>query len=377
MEIKFTFEELEVQKAVRKFVSNDLMPVAREIDETGCLPADVKEKFFAMGLLKTAFPESYGGAGGSLTALILTLKALSHASLLPAWMLFENFMLAHPLSHYGSEFLKKTFLPRLIDFDTVGAFAFTEADTGSDPAQLQTAAQKEAGGWRITGSKRFITHSGTCDQMILFAKTAETVTAFLVESGKPGYRVGKRETFVHARAFDNGEVHLEDYFAADEYVIGSVGQGFHILLETETVGKIAFSSLFVGVAERALELALDYARTRTHRNTPIGQKFQMTQYKLAEMKTKLDAMNAYLCQVCAKVDRGEDISLNAATLKLLVAESVKDITARAMEIHGAYGLSEEFEVGNLYKVAISAQVVMGSLDIQRVIIAKGMLSKGR
>ncbi len=373
MDIKFSFEELETQKAVRKFVQTDLLPIYRDLDERGDLPDEIKKRFFSMGLLKSAFPEAYGGVDGSFTGLIIALKELSYASLVPSWILFENFMLAYPLLHYGSEFLKTTYLPGLISLDMLGALAFTEDDTGSDPAQLKTFAKKVDGGWIINGSKRFITFSGICDHMILFAKTGDKATAFLVESKNKGYKVGKRESFVHTKAIDNGDVYFEDYFAPDDYVIGKVSQGFEILLETEAAGKIAFSSFFVGVAQRAIDLSLNFANTRTHRDKPIGQKFQMTQVKLARMITRLKAMNAYLFEVCAKADCREDIFMDAAALKLLVAGGIKEITSNAMEIHGAYGLSEEYDVANLYRVAISAQAVMGSLDIQRVIVAKGML----
>jgi alkylation response protein AidB-like acyl-CoA dehydrogenase len=213
--------------------------------------------------------------------------------------------------------------------------------------------------------------------MILFARTGNDVTAFLVESKNEGYRVGKRESFIQAFFIDNGELYLEDYFAHDKHVIGQVGQGFEILLKTEAIGKIAFCSLFVGLAERAMDLAINYANTRSHRDKPIGEKFQMTQFKLARMMTKLETMNAYLYQACSKLDRGEDIFVDAAVVKLVVGDQIKEITADAMEIHGAYGLSEEYPIGNLYRTAIGAQAIMGSLDIQRVIIAKSLLGKGR
>jgi alkylation response protein AidB-like acyl-CoA dehydrogenase len=213
--------------------------------------------------------------------------------------------------------------------------------------------------------------------MILFARTGKDVTAFLVESKNEGYRIGKRESFIQAFFIDNGELYLEDYFAHDKHVIGQVGQGFEILLKTEAIGKIAFCSLFVGLAERAIDLAINYANTRIHRDKPIGEKFQMTQVKLAKMMTKIELMNAYLYQTCSKVDQGEDIFVGAAVLKLIVGDQIKEITADAMEVHGAYGLSEEYPIGNLYRTAIGAQAIMGSLDIQRVIIAKSLLGKGR
>lgn len=377
MEIRFTFEEAEIQRAVRKFARNELLPAWREVNDHGVLPEPLKKKFLSMGLLSSPFPPDYGGAGGSFTGLVLALKELSYATLVPSWMLFENFMLAYPVFQYGTEFLKTTYLPGLISLQTVGALAFTETETGSDPAQIRTAAVKSNDGWLINGAKRFITYSGICDYMILFAKTENHLSAFLVDSSKEGYRVGKRESFIHEKAFDNGDVYFEGYFAPHDHVIGDIGQGFEILLETEKMGKIAFCALFVGMAERALDLSLSYANTKTHRGKPMGQKFQMTQKNLADMMVKTEAMKAHLFQVCAKVDQGEDVLMDAAVLKVQVAEGIREIAARAMEVHGAYGLSEEYDVAEIYRKAISAQAVMGGLDIQRVIMAKGLLDKGR
>jgi len=374
MEIRFSFEELEIQKSVRKFVKNELLPIAREVDENWALPDRVREKLLSMGLLRTPFPEEWSGAGGTFSGMIIALKELSYASLVPSWLLFENFMLAYPISQYGSDFLKGTYLEPLLSLESIGALAFTEPDTGSDPLQLKTSAKKVDGGWLINGSKRFITNSGICDQMILFAKAENGVAAFLVETKGKGYEAGKRESFIHSKGFDNGDLYLEDYFAPDEHVIGDTSQGFEILLKTETLGKIAFCTLFVGIGERALDLSVSYANTKTHRGKSIGHRFQMTQVKLARMMSKVEAMKAYLFQVCSMVDQGKDVFFEAAALKIFVASEIKEITSDAMEIHGAYGLSNEYDVAGLYQAAISAQVVMGSLDIQRVIVAKGALS---
>lgn len=374
MEIRFSFEEREIERSVRRFARNELLPICRKIDETGVLPDDVREKLLSMGLLKTSFPEALGGAGGTFTGLVIALKELSYATLVPAWMLFENFMLAYPLLKYGSDVLKAGYLEPLLGLKRIGAFAFTEADTGSDPVQLKTSARRVDGGWLINGAKRFITHSGICDHLILFAKTGDSISAFLVESRRKGYRPGKRESFLHTRGFDNGDLFLEDYLAPEDHLIGQEGQGFEILLRTEAMGKVAFCALFVGIAERALDLAARYAATRTHRGKPIGAKFQMTQMKLAGMAARVEAMKAYLFHVCALVDQGKDVFLEAAALKLFVATEIKAVTADAMEIHGAYGLSAEYDIARLFQTAISAQVVMGSLDIQRVIVAKGILS---
>ncbi len=372
----FSYEEREIQRAVRRFSRDELLGRCRDIEERGELPEALKTKLLSMGILQSFFPEQYGGADGSFTGFVLALKELSYATLVPSWMLFENFMLAYPLLRYGSPLLKRTYLPDLLSLKKIGALAFTESETGSDPAQIKTAAKKADKGWVINGSKRFITNSGICDHMILFARSGDGITAFLVNAKQEGYRAGKREVFIHERSLDNGDVHFEDYFAPDDHVIGAPGEGFEILLQTEAAGKIAFCSLFLGVAERALDLSLQYAGSREHRGTPIGHKFQLTQFKLARMAARLEAMKAYLYRVCGKSDRGETIFAEAAALKLLIGTDIREIVADAMEVHGAYGLSEDFDVARLYRIAVSAQAVMGSLDIQRVIVAKELLTKG-
>lgn len=188
--------------------------------------------------------------------------------------------------------------------------------------------------------------------------------------------VGKRESFIHTPHLDNGDIVLEDYFADGGHMIGKEGEGFKILLSAEAYGKIAFSSMYIGLGERTIDLALQYANIRTHRGTPIGNKFQMTQFKISHMIKRIDALNSYLLYVCSKVDKGSSIHRESACLKALVSEDIKTITSLSMEIHGAYGLSDEYQVGHLYKEAIGAQVIMGSLDIQRVIISRSSLDKG-
>lgn len=377
MDFGFTFEELEIRRTVGKLVENDLLPRHREIEDGRAVPDDLWARIKDLRLLESAFPEPYG-LGGTFTGLVLGLEAMAYATLLPPWIVFENFVLARALEAHGSDYLKQKYLTGLLGLDAIGALAFTEADTGTDVAQLKTTAREVDGGFVINGAKRFITNSSICDQMVLFAKTGEKLTAFLVLSKNPGYVPGPRETYLCApMAHDNGDVYFEDYFAPDDHVIGRVGDGFAVLLDAEAHGKIVFCALYVGLARRALDLSVEYALARTHRGTPIGRKFQMIQAKLARMKTKVEALQAYLWQTCARVDRGEKITTDAAILKLLVGEEIRSITADAMEVHGAYGISEEYDVARLYRAAISAQVVMGGvLDIQRVIVARSVLGQG-
>lgn len=374
MDILFSFEEEQIQKNVSKFTRTELLPNDREIDDKGRMPEKIEKKFKEMMLLEAAFPPSGEDSGGSLTGLIVAIKEISYATMIPCWMLFENYLLSYVLFHFGSLRLKEKYFYDLSSLKTTGALAFTEAETGSDPVQITTVAVKSGDGWIINGSKRFITNSGTCDYMVLFAKTDDTITAFLIDSSKKGYEIGRRETFIQENSIDNGEVYLKDYFCPDDHVIGEMGQGFDILLKTEAVGKIAFSSLFLGVAKRALDLSIEFSTTRLHRGKPIGRKFQMIQGKIADIYTTYRAMDALLFQVCAKVDKGMDIQCDAAVLKIFIAENIQKITILAMEIHGAYGLSKEYDIERLYRAAISAQAIMGSMDIQRIIASRIVMS---
>jgi alkylation response protein AidB-like acyl-CoA dehydrogenase len=376
VEFSFSFEELEIRRSVGKLVGNDLLPRRREIEDLHAVPDDLWAKIKDLQLLKSAFAEPYG-LGGTFTGLVVGLEAMAYATMLPPWLVFENFVLARALDRHGSNHLKQQYLPGLLGLTSIGALAFTEADTGTDVAQLKTVARPVDGGFLINGAKRFITNSSICDSMVLFAKTDEKLTAFLVHSKNLGYVPGPRERYLCApMAHDNGDVYFEDYFAPHDHVIGRVGDGFSVLLDAEAHGKIVFCALYAGLARRALDLSIDYALARTHRGTPIGKKFQMIQVKLARMKVRVEAMQAYLWQTCAKVDRGEDITADAAALKILVGEDVTKITAEAMEVYGAYGISEDYDVARLYRTAISAQVVMGGvLDVQRVIVARSLLGQ--
>ncbi|MBU2488006.1 MAG: acyl-CoA/acyl-ACP dehydrogenase [Proteobacteria bacterium] len=377
MEYAFTFEEAEIQKEVARFSRERILPRQREIEKTGILPPDLLEEFLGLGILSLPFPEEAGGLDGTFTAMMLAVSELAYGSMVPPNMILENYVLAWPLFAYGSPEARERFLPDLLSMKAVGALAFTEPDTGSDPRQLTTVAKKTEGGWVINGCKRFITYSAICHQMIIFAKTESGgVQAFLVEADKPGYKAGKRESFSHMQV-DNGDVILEDYFAPDAHAIGTPDQGFEVLLKAESLGKIGFCAIYTGVARRALDIALAYANTRMHRDRPIGIKFQMIQEKIARMAVHAESMTAYLHRICAKVDRGEDTFWDAAVFKIMTAQGIRQIADDAMEIHGAYGLSDEYEAARIFALSAAAPVVMGSLDIQRVIVARTLLAVGK
>ncbi len=377
MEYKFTIEEQNIQSTIRKFVKNELLPIHRQLAKEGKLPDDVNKQFNELGILSLAFPEEWGGSGSTFTSFMLAIEELGYASLLPPSTILENFITALPIFKFGSDLLKKKYLGDLINMKIVGAMAFTEPNTGSDPRQLVTFAEKVDGGWKINGTKRFITHSESCDYMLVYAKIEnDAVAAFLIDSKKPGYKLGRRESLMNIN-MDNGDVYLEDYFVPDDHLVGNIDEGFNILLNTEAMGKLGFSAIFTGAARRALDLAISYAMTRTHRDKPIGIKFQYIQEKIARMTANVEAMTAYLYRTTAKVDAGEDTFTDAAILKIIVGDAMKQVVSDAMEIHGAYSLSDEYDISAIYELAAFAPVVMGTMDIQRTIVARSLLAKGK
>lgn len=377
MQFDLTFEENEVVKTVSAFARKEILPNARQIEADGEMKGQLLERFKALDILALPFPREYGGVDATFSSLMLAIRELGYACPIPPNVILENYILAWPILHFGNEELKKRVLPGLLSLETIGGLAFTEPDTGSDPRQLVTVAKKTEGGWILNGTKRFITHSGTCHHMILFAKTEdEKVAAFYIETERPGYKVGGRETFVHM-AIDNGDLFLENYFAPDEHLLGTVDQGFEILLKAESLGKIGFCATFLGACFRGVDLAITYANTRMHRGKPIGQKFAMIQDKLARMASKLSAANAFFLHICARADKGADIFTDAAALKLVIAETIRCVADLSMEIHGAYSLSQDYDIARIYALAAAVPVVMGNLDLQKVIVAQPLLYAGK
>lgn len=377
MEYKFSIEEQNIQSTIRKFVKNELLPIYRQLRKEGDLPEDVNKNFMELGILALAFPEECGGAGSSFTSFILAIEELGYASLIPPMKILENYITALPLYRFGSDFLKEKYLKDLISMKITGAMAFTEPNTGSDPRQLVTTAEKVDGGWKLNGTKRFITQSEACDIMLVYAKIENgAVAAFLIDSSRPGYKLGRRESLMNM-TMDNGDVYLEDYFVPDDHLLGNLDQGFDVLLQTEAMGKLGFSAIFTGAARRALDLSIDYAGTRMHRDKPIGIKFQFIQEKIARMVANVEAMRTYLYRTTSKVDAGQDTFTDSAVLKIIGGDGVRQVVADAMEIHGAYSLSDEYDIAAVYELAAFAPVVMGTMDIQRTIVARSYLAKGK
>lgn len=373
MEYNFTEEELSIKDTITKFAKKEIFPFISRIEKEGKLPEDLLSKIKAIKISSLPFHEKLGGAGGTFTSFLLAIEELAYVYLPCTFYPLVNAMTSYGLASFGSSYLKNKYLKGLLNGDLTGAWAFTEPDTGSDPKQLVTKAVKDNDQWIINGIKRFITNSKTADFVVIFALTDSGVTAFVVETDTPGYKAGKRENFIAMESADNGDIILENVKVNSENILGEIGKGFDILLAVEAFAKVSSCAGNVGIARSALYHAVKYAKEKTHRGTPIGSKFQMTQWNLASMGSKVAASRAFLYSVGAKMDKGEDVSAESSLLKMFSSSAAREVASDAVQVHGAYGLSKEYHVERLYREARFNEVILGSNEIQRVIAANALL----
>lgn len=373
MEYSFTEEELSIKDTIARFAKNEIAPLISDIEKEGFMPEDLVAKINGLKISGLPFLEELGGAGGTFTSFFLAIEELAYAYLPCTFYPLVNAMTSYGLASFGSDYLKEKYLRGLLNGKLTGAWAFTEPDTGSDPKQLVTKAVKSNDKWVINGIKRFITNSKTADFAVIFALTDNGVTAFVVETDAPGYRAGKREKFLAMESADNGDIILENVTVGRENILGEIGKGFDILLFVEAFAKVSSCAGNVGLARSALGHAVKYAKEKTHRGTPIGTKFQMTQFNLASMGSKVAASRALMYSVAAKMDKGEDVGAVSSFLKIFSSITAREVATDAVQVHGAYGLSKEYDVERLYREARFNEVILGSNEIQRVIAANALL----
>ncbi|MDY6854167.1 MAG: acyl-CoA dehydrogenase family protein [Thermodesulfobacteriota bacterium] len=373
MDYNFTKEELSIKETIRQFAKKEIAPLINQIENEKKIPEDLLKKIKELNIIGLPFPEKWGGSAGSYISLILAIEEMSYIYLPCLFYSLVSSMAAYGFLNYANDYLKEKYLKGLITGSINGAWAFTEPDTGSDPKQLKVKAVKDGNDWVLNGTKRFITNSGIADIAVIFGLTEKGVTAFVIETQNPGYIVGKREEFLAFSGSDNGDIILEDARVKDENILGEEGQGFNILLTVESFAKISSCAGNVGLARAALDYALQYAKEKTHRGTPIGFKFQMTQWNLATMASKVAASRAFLYSVGTKMDKGENVTGVSSLLKIFTSSAAREVASDAVQVHGAYGLSKEYAVERLYRESKVNEVVLGTNEIQRVIAANVLM----
>ena len=372
-----TDEESLFRQSVREFADQQVRPLAAEMDEQGKFSADLIKQFFALGLMGIAIPEEYGGQGGSFFNSILAVEELSRADASAGVVVdVQNTLVNNALLIWASEEQKRRFCPRLAT-DTVGAYALSEAGSGSDAFALATRAEDKGDVYVINGRKLWITNGAEAGLFIVFANVAPEkgyrgITAFLVERETQGFTVGKKENKLGIRASSTCELILEDCAVKKENVLGEVGRGYKIAIETLNEGRIGIGAQMVGLSEGALEYGISYTKERQQFGNPIA-KFQGVQFQIAQIATELEAARLMVYNAARLKDAGENFVAQAAMAKLFTSQVAEHVTSQVVELYGGYGYTKDYPAEKYYRDAKIGKIYEGTSNMQLQTIAKLIL----
>jgi alkylation response protein AidB-like acyl-CoA dehydrogenase len=372
-------EEQLFRDTVRKFAREQITPYVREMDESGVFRKDLLRQFFELGLMGIEIPEEYGGSGGSFFQCILAIEELSAVDPSAGVIVdVQNTIVNNVFLHYGSDDVKHRYLPRLAA-DTVGSYALSEAGSGSDAFALATQARQEGDCFTLNGRKLWITNACESGVFVVFANANPAdgykgITGFIVERGFPGFSVGKKEDKLGLRASSTCELILDNCRVPRENVIGQVGKGYKIAIETLNEGRIAIGAQMIGLARGALDHAIDYARQRKQFGKAIAE-FQGVQFQLAQMATEVEAARLLVYNAARMRDAGKSFVAEAAMAKYYSSEVAEKVASKSIEIHGGVGITKDYPVEKLYRDAKIGRIYEGTSNIQLLTIAKKLLSR--
>jgi alkylation response protein AidB-like acyl-CoA dehydrogenase len=370
-------DEIAFRDAVAGFAADEVKPRVQEMERAGRIDPALVEQYFAMGLMGVEVPDNYGGAGGSLMMVALAVEEVSKIDGAAAIMLdVQNTLVNYPINRYGSDALKTKYLPRLTS-DTIGAYALSEPSSGSDAFALATRAERRGAAWVLTGRKMWITNGAEAGIYVVFANTDPSagykgITAFVVEREMKGFAVGKKEDKLGIRASSTTELILDGVEVPDENVLGPVGQGYKIAIETLNEGRIGIGAQMIGVAQGALAAATAYVKER-HQFGKALAEFQGIQFQLAQARTETEAARLMVYNAARLKDAGEDIALEGAMAKLFASQVAERVTSISLELFGGYGYTKDYPAEKFYRDAKIGTIYEGTSNMQLQTIAKGML----
>jgi short-chain 2-methylacyl-CoA dehydrogenase len=370
-------EERMFQSTVRKFARERIAPHVREMDDAGLFRKDLIKEFFELGLMAIDVPEEYGGQGGYFFQSILAIEELAKVDPSAAVIVdVQNTLFNNAIVRWASEEQKRKYLPRL-GKDTVASYALSEAGSGSDAFALATKAVDAGDHYRITGRKLWITNAGEAGLFLLFANVNpeagyKGITAFLIEREFPGFQVGKKEDKLGIRASSTCELILDDCKVPKANVIGEVGKGYKIAIETLNEGRIGIGAQMLGLAQGALDHSLAYAQQRKQFGKAISE-FQGVQFDLAEMAIDVEAARLMVYNAARLRDAGSPFVTEAAMCKFFASQVAEKVASRAVEVLGGVGFTKDYPVEKLYRDAKIGRIYEGTSNMQRVTIAKQLL----
>ncbi len=379
MDLKFTEEQEMIRKMVRDFAQKEVAPIAAEIDDKGIVPFENIKKMGQLGLLGLTVPEKYDGGGADAISYVIAIEELAKACASTAIvMAVQNSLVCAGLEKFGTEEQKEKYLRPLARGEKIGAFALTEPGAGCDSAAQLTTAVRSGDGYVINGTKHFITNGSFADIVILFAMTDKAqkhrgISGFIVEKGTPGFTVGKEEHKMGIRGSNTCELVFTEVHVPATARGGEEGQGFKIAMTVLDAGRIGVAAQAVGIAQAAYEAAVKYSKERVQFGQPISQ-FQAIQWMLADMATRIEAARLLTYNAALAKMSGQPYSKEASMAKLFASETAVWVADRAVQIHGGYGYMKEYSVERNYRDAKITEIYEGTSEVQRMVIARAVLS---
>jgi alkylation response protein AidB-like acyl-CoA dehydrogenase len=369
-----TDDEILFRDNIRQFADEKIRPLVKEMDEKGIFDKDLLHEFFQLGLMGIEIPEQYGGGGGRFFEAILAVEEFSRVDASAGVVVdVQNTLVNNAFLRWGSEEQKKRYLPRMAA-DTLGAYALSEAGSGSDAFALQTRAELKGSDYVLNGRKLWITNGKEAGLFVLFATVDPSagykgITAFLIEKDFPGFTVGKKEDKLGIRASSTCELILEDCHVPKANVLGEVGKGYKIAIETLNEGRIGIGAQMLGVARGAWEYASKYAQERKQFGKPISD-FQGIQFQIAQMATEIEAARLMVYNAARMKDAGMNFVKEAAMTKLFCSQVAERVTSLAIEIYGGYGFTRDYPVEKYWRDSKIGKIYEGTSNMQLATIAK-------
>jgi alkylation response protein AidB-like acyl-CoA dehydrogenase len=378
MNFELNEEQLQIKYSVREFAESEIKPYALEWDETQHFPVELRPKLAELGLLGVLFPEEYGGAAMGYIEYATIIEELGRVcGAVGLSVAAHNSLCSNHLYLFGSEEQKQKYLIPLARGESFGAWGLTESQAGSDSAGTRTNAVRSNGGWKVNGSKNFITHAIACETLVAVAVTDKSkgnrgISAFVFDKSMEGFRSDKKENKLGMRASETASVVFEDCYVPDENRLGNEGEGFLQCMQVLDGGRISIAALSVGIAQGAYEAAVKYAKERQQFGRPIAE-FQAIQFKLADMATQIEAARLLTMQAAAMKDAGKSTTQQSAMAKLFASEIAVKVSEESVQIHGGYGYTKDYPAEKYWRDSKLCTIGEGTSEIQRVVIAKQLL----
>lgn len=377
MDFQLSEHQKEIQKLAADFARKEIAPFVMKYDESQEFPKEIVSKLGEMGFLGIIFPEEYGGAAFSTVEYAIIIEEISKID--PSVGLIiasHNGLCTNHIYQFASEEQKKKYLPDLTSGTKMGAWGLTENVSGSDAASMASYAEKKGDKYILNGSKMFITQGTVAGVYVVTAVTDKAnpkngISAFILEPGMPGFRIGKKENKLGMRASDTAELIFENVEIPAENLIGKENEGFKQVLKILDGGRIAIAALSLGIAQGAIDNSIKYSKQRKQFGKPLSE-FQATQFKIAELATETDAARLLTYKAATMKDNGENINTISSMAKLSASEAAVRATNEAVQMHGGYGFIKDFPVEKLYRDVKLVTIGEGTSEVQRMIIAKNL-----